>query len=805
MTTANLTIADNETVIQYTSVGESDFIFPFPILASDELKVSVDQVDQILGADYTLSGVGDSGGGTVTFGSPTTSGHLITIWQEMPIKRLTGFDTGAAVLMGEALNTEFARQVRYDQQLRRDTGRTLRLAIDDAVSGTQMELPSVAQRLGKYLRFSAISGIPEMADIVSSLVVLSRSIIGGFLYPVVAAEGATVVDIGYKYGHVFRYGAVADSALGVPGTDNTLAFQNAVGSGFDVYVPPGYYAIEGTVFIISEGSVQGGKTFKMSSNTRLERFGASVEPILHTVGQQNNVDGGGGILAVRSHGGFVKGLLLWGTDPAETDFTSSTSLVSQMSGPKNFRIIGKTSNTGWDGSVGFFVESSGRFRGDFTSPVHFNPYYSTVENIYCLQWDFPLHVSTDSNAILFQGCLAFDWGHAGFSINGYGNQFLGCKIEAPTAQDATERFSWYFGKKNDPFGPETGCDKDAPTLDIIAITNGNPTIIQTSAAHGQTTADLIKLESIIDNGPDGDLEAALNEGHFQLTSTGADTFTIPLDTSGLTNVWSSAGVVRTDFYPILGARANQIYSFTESTFDAGNRKVRLMGFGTPVGVYDVANFKGTWSRNRLDISGNIAGGMGKDGFSTPASLGNNDVNTTVVHAERTAIVDFHGSRYERLDDDSGSIRVEASTAYMWRRDAALAESTAVPIASIDNIGPTSGGVKITCEFASKADAEGSSTETEITWAANIKTGSSFTSKKMKEFTITLPTGEAVLIVASIATAAGTNANTMKVTVTLTTQNPTGGNTLFVDWDLKIKHTSLNDGTLLDWRRDLKYL
>jgi hypothetical protein len=157
---ANLTLTDNETVIQYTSTGETIFPFPFPFLANDEIFVSVDQV---LSSAYTLSGLGDDAGGTVTFDSATSAGEIITIWQDMPFKRLTGFALGASTLLPEDLNTEFARLVRHDQQLRREIGLALRLQVDDPLSGQDMVIPSQSTRAGKFLAFNA-SGEPTVSE-----------------------------------------------------------------------------------------------------------------------------------------------------------------------------------------------------------------------------------------------------------------------------------------------------------------------------------------------------------------------------------------------------------------------------------------------------------------------------------------------------------------------------------------------------------------------------------------------------------------------------------------------------------------
>jgi len=167
MTTANLSISDTDPVIQHTSTGETAFTFPFPILDTDELKVSIDQVDQTYGTDFTISGVGEDSGGTVTFTSATTSGELITIWRDTPIERLTGFSGGAATILPAALNDEFAAIFRMLLERERDQGRALQLAIDDPQAGQDMVIPTQTTRAGKVLGFTA-GGVPTVLDVTSS-------------------------------------------------------------------------------------------------------------------------------------------------------------------------------------------------------------------------------------------------------------------------------------------------------------------------------------------------------------------------------------------------------------------------------------------------------------------------------------------------------------------------------------------------------------------------------------------------------------------------------------------------------------
>lgn len=247
MTTANLSVADNETVIQYLATpGQTEFVYDFPILASSELKVTVDQVVNHETTNYTVAGVGDDAGGTVTFNVAMTGGERVTLYLELAFERLTGFATGAAVLLPEALNSELAQVTRLSQILRRDIHRSLRIPIDDPQDSQDLELPIASARKGKFLYFSATDGTPEMAEGIDASQVLSRSVIGGFLNPETAGETASgdlPTDKGFPEWDVRRFGAVQD------GTDQTdivnAAIRAMVGadtlgvSGGTIFVPMG--------------------------------------------------------------------------------------------------------------------------------------------------------------------------------------------------------------------------------------------------------------------------------------------------------------------------------------------------------------------------------------------------------------------------------------------------------------------------------------------------------------------------------------------------------------------------------------
>lgn len=545
-----------------------------------------------------------------------------------------------------------------------------------------------------------------------------------------------------------QFGAKADSALLTQGTDNTDNFQAAIDSNIPVKVDGGHFSIEGLLSIISDGASEGGKSFLCSSTTRLERFGAAYEgPMIQSLGSRNYVNGGNALLVARNVAKTLEGLLLYGVNPTETD-NDSTGAGPMYDGEcGNFKILGKSSNTGYNGSVGFYVNAAARKRGIWkTGGNSCVVYYNRFPNITVQQFDFPVHVSSEASFNTFPGLIVKEWGHAAVSDNGYGNRFPEFINESPLAQDSTERYVVYWGKKNDPFGPETGTDDSAVTVAITGITKAVATEI-TAVGHGLSTADTVKLDGIVDDGPNGDLEDALNEGHFQITVLDVDTFTIPLDTTGDSASYVSGGVVIDSFLPTLGAKDNYISGSAEWGYNASTTNVRLQGQGIPKGVYDVLNIKDTYDRNQNDILGVHPGGQGTGGFSTYESIGNNDLNTSAIHAERSRVTDFHGWIGRQLDvapsviEDTGSGRYGyASRSSVGMRHykvyegttRRLVQSTEYDIITIDNIGPGTSGVKVKLDFIDRETSNNDMYGGEMAWLCSITNDTERVPNKYKD-------------------------------------------------------------------------
>jgi hypothetical protein len=122
-----ITISDTEPRIQYTATGgQTSFTVPFAFFANADLQV-FNGTSQLSfssapsnATQYSVTGAGVSGGGSITLGSPgATVNDIITIVREVAIERTTDFPTSGAFQI-DSLNTELDKIIAMAQQLERD-------------------------------------------------------------------------------------------------------------------------------------------------------------------------------------------------------------------------------------------------------------------------------------------------------------------------------------------------------------------------------------------------------------------------------------------------------------------------------------------------------------------------------------------------------------------------------------------------------------------------------------------------------------------------------------------------------------
>lgn len=241
--------------VQYTAAAlQTVFDYPFPIFAQTDLVVYIGAVLQVLGTNYTVAGVGADHGGTITFVVPRTAGQIVTLYRDTTIERITDFQQNGPN-RSAALNDELDRITVVQQELKSKIGRALRFPFTAATTDAQQELSPISSWLGKFLRISA-AGILEAAEVVSSVVALTQSVIGALLNPQTLAEAAAGIDPPnkwYRAENVLRYGTNS-----TPGTtDMTTAINNALVCNDYVWIPAGVYLITASLIMRDNTTIEG--------------------------------------------------------------------------------------------------------------------------------------------------------------------------------------------------------------------------------------------------------------------------------------------------------------------------------------------------------------------------------------------------------------------------------------------------------------------------------------------------------------------------------------------------------------------
>ncbi|GAA0567413.1 hypothetical protein GCM10008997_15010 [Halomonas salifodinae] len=128
-----MTVPTSENRVQYEgNDSATEFDYTFKIFDADDLVVVLTDVDDtettlVRGSDYSVDGVGDEAGGTVTYplsGDRLATGETLTILREIPVVQETDLRNQGAYYP-ETIEDEFDRSRMIDQQQQERLERTL--------------------------------------------------------------------------------------------------------------------------------------------------------------------------------------------------------------------------------------------------------------------------------------------------------------------------------------------------------------------------------------------------------------------------------------------------------------------------------------------------------------------------------------------------------------------------------------------------------------------------------------------------------------------------------------------------------
>lgn len=217
-------VLDISPINQYvSSASQTAFDYDFPIFEEDNLVVYDNDDIMVLSTDYTVSGEGDDNGGTVTFLSGRTAGHIITIYRDVPIARTTDFAQNGPRRSSD-INDELDRITMWMQQLETRVSRAVRLSLLNPQASTELELDESFED-----RYLYVNEDRELEPAILTGTTLSQSVFDSFLedsppYARTQEEidaGVTPVNYTYAPGNVFRY---------IPAVQVTFILARSLGS-----------------------------------------------------------------------------------------------------------------------------------------------------------------------------------------------------------------------------------------------------------------------------------------------------------------------------------------------------------------------------------------------------------------------------------------------------------------------------------------------------------------------------------------------------------------------------------------------
>lgn len=121
-------------IISYVTNGvTTTFAFDFTVLDRGDLTITLNNIPVTSG--ITVNGIGDPGGGNITFASAPTSGQTLVIARILPLKREDDYQNSGPWESGQ-VNRDFDRIWQVLQQMGIDTTRLIKLPIGTGIDQT---------------------------------------------------------------------------------------------------------------------------------------------------------------------------------------------------------------------------------------------------------------------------------------------------------------------------------------------------------------------------------------------------------------------------------------------------------------------------------------------------------------------------------------------------------------------------------------------------------------------------------------------------------------------------------------------
>jgi hypothetical protein len=236
-----MSIASTTNRNDYVGNGAVDtYAYGFRIFAKTDLRVTVQDTAEIpvrttlvVDTDYTVSGVGDDGGGSIALvnsgqswldaDGDLKSGYALTIRRVRPLKQETDI-RNQGDFYPEAHEDAFDHLVMIEQQQQDELDRCLRLPETEAGSGSFV-LPSEEERAGNFLAFDD-DGNPIVAAGVTDVTV--SAFMETVLDDATASDALTTLGVSTFIKTLLddSSAAIARATLGFSGAGGTAATAN---------------------------------------------------------------------------------------------------------------------------------------------------------------------------------------------------------------------------------------------------------------------------------------------------------------------------------------------------------------------------------------------------------------------------------------------------------------------------------------------------------------------------------------------------------------------------------------------------